>query len=523
MNTRLIFFFFIFFLLSLAGIHAQPGSLDKSFGENGIVSTVIGNQTADAESIAIQSDSKIVAAGFSYIGTNYYFTIARYDTNGSLDASFGVNGVITTTIDSGHSAINSLIIQPDGKLVVAGYFGYNFNDNFALARYNMDGSLDNSFGIDGFVTTSFGVFSVIFSSAIQVDGKIVVAGCMGSPVSPGGNKFALARYTTNGTLDSTFGTNGKLTTAIRGIDDAAQSVCIQADGKIIAAGGSYHYNNFNENPDIALVRYNTNGKLDTTFGTEGIVITDINDDSYATKINILENKKILISGYTNNGINYQFALAQYNTDGSLDKSFGTNGIVTTTIGSGDDYSKSAIIQPDNKIVLIGNSINNSIAKLALVRYNQDGSLDNLFGINGIVTTAIDSGDFYLSAVAMQHNGKIIVGGGIYINETTGSLTLARYISGLNIGDTENQNNSVLFYPNPSNNSLNIAFELKNTENVTISICNLVGQAEGLITDQNYPSGKHQLKYNVSTLSPGCYICTFKAGDLLTSKKLVVIR
>jgi uncharacterized delta-60 repeat protein len=524
MIRRLIFFILIFFLFSTDGIHAQPGSLDKSFGVNGIVTTAIGDRLALVHSIAVQSDFRIVAAGYAYRGKNLEFAIARYDTNGTLDASFGVNGIITTKIDTGDNSIRSLIIQPDGKLVVAGYSGCDhFNVNFALARYNIDGSLDNSFGTNGTVITSFGDISMVISSALQVDGKIVAVGNMGSGVSPGGNKFALSRYTTNGNLDSTFGTNGKITTAVRNIDDVAYSVRIQADGKIIAAGTSYHDTNFDIGPDIALVRYNTNGSIDTTFGTKGKVITALNDDSFAGSINIQEDQKIVVSGGTYNGGNYNLVLLRYTIDGLLDKSFGINGIVTTTSGSVNDHVFSSIIQPDNKIVVIGSSLNNSVWDFCVVRYNNDGSLDNTFGIDGIVITPIDSSDSYLFAVAMQNNGKILAGGEIFINDTIGRFVMARYISGLNIGELDHPNNSVLCYPNPSNNSLNIAFELKNNEKVTISIYNLVGQAEGIITDQNYSSGKHQLKCNVSNLASGSYICTFKAGDFLTSEKLTVIR
>jgi uncharacterized delta-60 repeat protein len=498
-KTRLTFFILFLFLLSQEGILAQPGSLDKTFGDNGIVTTAIGDRYALVHSIAVQSDFRIVAAGFAYRGKNLEFAIARYDTNGTLDASFGVNGIITTKIDTGDNSIRSLIIQPDGKLVVAGYSGCDhFNVNFALARYNIDGSLDNSFGTNGTVITSFGVISMVTSSARQVDGKIVAVGNMGSGVSPDGNKFALSRYTTNGNLDSTFGTDGKITTAVRNIDDVANSVGIQADGKIIAAGTSYHDTNFDIGPDIAIVRYNTNGSIDTTFGTKGKVITALNDDSFAVSINIQEDQKIVVSCSTYKGGIYNFVLVRYTTDGSLDKSFGINGIVTTTISSENDQARSSIIQSDNKIVVIGTSMNNSVHDFRIVRYNQDGSSDSTFGTDGIVTTAIDSSNSYLCAVAIQHDGKILVGGEIYINDTIGRLALARYISGLNIGEIDNPNNSILIYPNPSTGRLTVETSLT-PANSQLTIMNLCGQQ--LITRQ-ITSPKTQI--DISSLPSGVY-------------------
>ena len=177
----------------------------------------------------------------------------------------------------------------------------------------------------------------------------MAVGESGDQSSFGNSLFALCRYNSNGELDSTFGINGKVLTSIRTISDAAFSVGIQLDGKIVLAGLSYHYSNNELGPDFAVVRYNSDGSLDTTFGIGGKTVIVAEKFSLATHLIILDSNKILISGSTYNGSNWSFGLAQLKSDGSMDQTFGNNGIVTTQIGQGDDYANYSIQQPDKKI------------------------------------------------------------------------------------------------------------------------------------------------------------------------------
>jgi len=338
------------------------GSLDTSFNSDGKVTTAIGSGDDHAVSVAIQSDGKIVAAGYSN-GSNWDFALVRYNTDGSLDTNFNSDGKVTTDFGGGADYAVSVAIQSDGKIVAAGYSnGSNFD--FALVRYNTDGSLDTSFNSDGKVTTDFGSGSDYGSSVtIQSDGKIVAAG--GS--SNGNNRdFALVRYKTDGSLDTSFDNDGKVTTAIGSGTEEAYSVAIQSDGKIVAAG----YSNNGSNDDFALVRYNTDGSLDTSFDTDGEVTTDFGSGrGRARSVTIQSDGKIVVAGYSdNNGSNDDFALVRYNTDGSLDTSFDTDGKVTTAIGSGDDAANSVAIQSDGKIVAAGTISNGNDRDFALVLY-----------------------------------------------------------------------------------------------------------------------------------------------------------
>ncbi|MGI8836580.1 MAG: hypothetical protein ACR2H4_08070 [Pyrinomonadaceae bacterium] len=335
------------FLALPALTFAAPGDLDLSFGNGGKVITQVGSN-AGARSVAIQSDGKIVAAGYSDNGANYDFAVVRYNTDGTLDTSFGGTGKVVTPVGNSSDA-NSVAIQSDGKIVAAGTSRNFPNFDFAVVRYNTDGTLDTSFNGTGKVITQGGQ---AFSVAIQADGKIVAAGYSFN----GANRadFAVVRYNTNGSLDTLFNGTGKVVTPVGSSDssDIAFSVAIQSDGKIVAAGTS----RYDSEGDFAVVRYNTNGTLDTSFGGTGKVVTSVSSSGdYARSVAIQSDGKILVVGDIGNGGLFNgidFAVVRYNTDGSLDTSFGGTGRVVTPVGN-SSFANSVAIQSDGKIVVAG--------------------------------------------------------------------------------------------------------------------------------------------------------------------------
>ncbi len=246
-----------------------------------------------------------------------------------------------TTDFGGTDIANAVVLQSDGKIVAVG----QDSSDFALARYNADGSLDSSFGTGGKVTTDFGGSDAALAAVLQPDGKIVAVGTSAAD-------FALARYNTDGSLDTSFGTGGKVTTDFGGTDQAWAAV-LQPDGKIVAAGLA--------SADFALARYNTNGSLDTSFGTGGKVTTSFEGSDQARAVVLQPDGKIVAVGW-DNGV--EFALARYNTDGLLDSSFGTGGKVTTDFG-GSDAALAAVLQSDGKIVAVGFA---NTTDFALARY-----------------------------------------------------------------------------------------------------------------------------------------------------------
>jgi uncharacterized delta-60 repeat protein/uncharacterized repeat protein (TIGR01451 family) len=389
---------------------AAPGTLDPSFGTGGEVTTDFGGSDS-AEAVAIQSDGKIVAVGGTFSFPSGDFALARYNADGSLDPSFGSGGKVTTDF-GGFDAASAAVIQPDGRIVAAGRSG---SGDFALARYNTDGSLDTTFGNGGKLTTDFGGFDAAFGVALQADGKIVAAGQGG----PGGG-FALARYNTDGSLDPSFGSGGEVTTHFTSGFEVVIAVAIQLDGKIVVTGQTFA-GGFQQ---FALARYNTDGSLDTSFASGGIVATNFGFDSaFGGALAIQPDGKIVAAGRAGT----DFLLARYNGDGSLDATFGSGGIVTTDFGGTVfDAAFGVALQSNGKIVAAGGTFNGFVgpsADFALARYNPDGSLDASFGSGGKVTT--DFGGFDVArSVALQADGKIVAAG---TGGAGSDFALARYL------------------------------------------------------------------------------------------------
>ena len=343
-------------------------------------------------SVAVQSDGKIVVAG----GTGNDFALVRYNTNGTLDTSFSGDGKLTTDINTGSSDNGlSVGIQSDGKIVLAG----KSNGDFAVVRYNTDGSLDTSFSGDGKLTTDFGGTDAARSMTIQSDGKIVVAGASNGDI-------AVVRYNSNGTLDTSFSGDGKLTTDFGGTD-TGNSVTVQSDGKIVVAGDS--------NGDFAVVRYNTNGTLDTSFSGDGKLTTDFGGTDTGNSVRVQSDGKIVVAGASNGDI----AVVRYNSNGTLDTSFSGDGKLTTDFG-GFDTGYSVAVQSDGKIVVAGT---NNLGDFVVVRYNSDGNLDTSFSGDGKLNThiGVNGSNDVAKSVTVQSDGKIIVSGG-----SSGDVALVRY-------------------------------------------------------------------------------------------------
>jgi len=398
-----------------------PNPLDPSFGVGGIVTTDFGGSNNSSGAIAIQSDGKIVVAGTNHNGSNNDFGVVRYFITGTLDSSFGIAGIVTTAVGSSHDQGEAIAIQVDGKIVVAGSSHNGSNNDFGVVRYFITGTLDSSFGTGGIVTTAIGAISESgYAMAIQSDGKIVVAGYSNNGVT---HDFAVVRYTITGTLDSSFGTGGIVTTPIGSSNDIGRAMAIQSDGKIVVAG----FSNNGINDDFAVVRYNSNGSLDTTFDTDGKVTTPTSSGSNeGWGVAIQTDGKIVVAGHGNNGANYDFQLVRYNSNGSLDITFDSDGKVTTPIGSNTEFVRTMAIQTDGKILMAGYSNNGSNDDFAMVRYNGNGSLDNGFGVGGIVTTSIGSSDDRGQEMAIQNDSKIVVVGYSY-NGSNNDFAVVRYM------------------------------------------------------------------------------------------------
>ena len=396
----------------------SAGAMDTTFGSGGIVTTAVGYNDA-AMALAIYpnagtaNDGKIVAAGeASTKNGNPDFAVVRYNPNGTPDTSFNGSGKVTTAF--GNKTLESaadVAIQPDGKVVAAGWTFINNSYDFALVRYNLNGSLDISFDADGKVSTNFAgsnrsvSHDQAKSTAIQTDGKIVLAGWSNDDIG-------LARYNANGSLDTSFDGDGKVLTPFSAVSGSSGTVVHDmalspVDGKIVVVGatrlaGTLRY-------DVLVVRYNTNGSLDTTLGGTGIVtLPMINNDGQESgkTVAIQADGKIVLAWTTKPApAPNDIALVRYNTDGSLDSTFGSNGIAVTNLPTTDESVGAVAIQPDGKIVVAGSQSGPWLA----ARYQTNGTLDVTFGTNGIATTPTPISN-PARAVAIQADGKIVLAG-----------------------------------------------------------------------------------------------------------------
>jgi len=416
------------------------GNLDTTFGTGGTVRTDFAGNIDQANAVVVQPNGQIIAAGSSFSNSRTVedFIVARYNADGSLDKRFGKNGKITTDFFRNVDSISAVAIQPDGRIIVAGVAQLAGNGGnprvFALARYRSDGSPDTSFGNGGSLTTNFGGnFAAASAIMLQPDGKILVAGTVDfNPDIPGsGLDFALARYNASGTLDGTFGKGGKVVFDFFGSFDQANAAALQPDGKIIVAG-SASYDSFNRDIGFALARFNTDGSTDFGFGTGGKQITDFfGAGAKANGIVLQPDGKFVVAGTASDSatrpVATDIALARYNSDGSLDSAFGTGGETAIPFAdSATEQGNAVALTPDGKIVVAGTAFKTFATPpdFALVRYNSDGSLDTGFGSAGTITTDVAGGTDEALAIAIQSDGKVVTAGTSF--RSNFDLTLARY-------------------------------------------------------------------------------------------------
>ncbi|MBK8811167.1 MAG: VCBS repeat-containing protein [Acidobacteria bacterium] len=375
-----------------AKAEAAASQLDQTFGSGGKVfySTVSG--TGGNGDIEIQPDGKAVVVGMNG------FEVARFNVNGAPDNTFDGDGL--AQVPSLRQA-NALAIQTDGKIVVAG-FSLTGDTNLALARFNSNGSLDTTFDGDGIAILVLPNNQDLFDIAIQPDGKIVVGGNTGT--NDLDQDFLVVRFNANGTPDASFGPTGTgvIQTSFNA-GDSLGSIALQTDGKIVAGGYT-----FGTGIDFALLRITATGSLDTTFDTDGKLTTSVRQEDFLNKVLIQPNGKIIATGYTRSpGQNFDVAVVRYDPTGALDTSFDVDGIATTNDAPFEETTAAAL-QPDGKIIVAERRDFNTSA---LIRFNPNGSLDTSFHGDGIFKfPASNYTNTWARAIAVQPDGKIIISG-----------------------------------------------------------------------------------------------------------------
>lgn len=488
----------------MSSVFAQPGSYDTTFSSDGIATTCQ-SITFFSFDAAFQSNGKIVCFGNTYLqnGVN----LIRYNTNGSLDTTFGDNGFLTNSVYSIFPSNRayyprSMAIQSDNKIVIMGMLQSDAIPNgFWVARLLENGAVDTSFNGTGYLDLGFGtLIDQGRCIEMQPDGKILVAGRSGNT----GENFAMARLNMNGTLDTSFGIGGKVQTTFFGEQSNANSIVIQPDGKIILGGWT---NNVPFGYDFALIRYNSNGSLDTTFGVNGKVVTIVSNfySDSISKIILQSDGKIIACG-RNREPTGNYVLVRYLASGILDNTFGTNGIVIAPEFT-SDYSDVAQ-QIDGKIVLAGGW---ETDRFSYLRYLNNGQLDTSFPIFGANANLGFLG--YATTVLIQPDNKIVICGSL-TGETNLCSLVVRLDPGPLLSNKEFEENELVFYPNPTENV--VSFDNSISQYQKAAIFNILGQEVGTITLKNLASESIDL----TGFSNGVYFVKLENSSSQKSIKII---
>jgi uncharacterized delta-60 repeat protein len=427
--------------LALAGrVAAAPGDLDPTFGTGGLVGATVSG-FAEGRAVVVQPDDKIVVAATD----SGDFALMRWNTDGTLDATFGGDGIVTTPIGVAAEP-RALVRQPDGKLVAAGFTGASLGAettwDFALARYEEDGDLDPTFGSGGIVIADLtGSRDLVSGLVVQPDGTLVAVGF---------DHFILARFLADGTLDLTFGGGSGYVVTSTGLPAGflvGRALLRQPDGKLVAAGQFFDNAGFIGSDNFALARYHPDGTLDTSFGGDGRVYTDFPSGSENPLFFSLDevrgvvlqpDGKIVAAGMAIGlpppgfgGQGLRFALARYEDDGDLDPGFGEGGLVLTEFAGSAERIFGLTLQSDGKLIAVGRAHVGDNTDFALARYKANGRLDPAFGACGRATTAFyEHGRNTAHGVAVDAAGRIVAAGEIDEVTSGGSqVGVARYEGG----------------------------------------------------------------------------------------------
>lgn len=515
--------------------YMPDGTLDSSFGDQGKIFTDFGYDYELATGVAITPDNNIIVGGYGsngFVTITYDILLSKYKPNGSFDSSFGVNGKVSKNFGQ-DEYIYSTLLQEDGKIILSG----NNIQDFLITRFNSNGQSDLSFGTNGLTTTDFSDREFGRCSAIQKDGKIILAGFknLSHP------QFCLARYLSNGQLDPDFGNQGKVVTNLSGGDERIYAIGLQSDGKIVIGGESRVTYTDHDNGNMTLARYNIDGTLDMTFGKNGTNITVFDNLNTTTQsVLIRPDDKITAVGFSYD-YNYEdlnFALAAYTENGNIDSSFGADGRVVTDFGGFETHA-SGLLQPDGKVILTGMTTNleETEYKVALARYfdrpqqkyvrikkwlhkhgiTWEDKPENNFKYYSIQRSS-DGIDFKEIGKVSSQNGNIQKTFED-LSQSTGK-TFYRVVA-FSIDKTKSYSNNIVvdddalsikFYPNP----VKIALQIDGLSGANkLSISDLNGNTRMVAT-----ANASLFTWNIAQLQKGNYILTIQNNSSIVTKSFI---
>ena len=503
----------LFFALNNISFCQSPGTLDLSYGTQGKIKYSTGLEELVIYQSVIKNTGSMVLTGKAKLagGTNENIVVAVLKPNGTSDNSFNGTGYRIVDIQMTENAGKSLALQPDGKIVIAGWVHNGANFDICLIRLNSDGSFDNGFGTSGKIVLNLG--STEFGMAVDYlsDGKILVTARRYNGVN---SDVALLRLLSNGVLDNSFGVNGISSMDFSNSNEIPYDSSVLPDGSILVVGDA---DQFGFSVFFA-AKYSKDGVPLTNFGMNGFTTFQVGaGNNGVSTVKIQNDDKIVIGGYAYEGNETTLAVIRLNPDGSPDQSFGINGNVTTDIRQGSEYINDMIIQKDGKIMVCGVARGlTSNSDFTIMRYLSNGTVDVSFGANGLVTTDFGNTDVAASILSISDDKFIIVG---YSDGS--SLILARYHNELQSSTLDMDNKSAIYvYPNPTHSWVNITLSDVADGPVSVVLKNSFGAMVHVLSTTQLQENTVQATFP-ENLPPDTYYLVVGHKQYHFTKKVVV--
>ncbi|MCA0447042.1 MAG: T9SS type A sorting domain-containing protein [Bacteroidetes bacterium] len=502
-------------------VFAQTGSLDPSFSDDGIAITDFNKTDDQAYAIAVQADGKIIAAGDT---GDDGLLVCRYNSDGTLDTGFSGDGKFVTYLGR-NLDIRAVSILSDGKIVIAGsVVDENYYRSVFVGRLNANGTWDTSFKDTGYQNYFISNNSdKALAMKVYPDGKILLAG---QAYSAGITSFLVMKLKEDGNYDTSFSGDGiTLTTNIGpGGTDNLTGMAVDTNGKIYLAGTAMQsdFKDF-----LAVVKINANGSRDNTFGTSSKAIIPAYNDR--VKVAVQDDGKIILGSNIYQNQKSDFHLVRLNTNGTIDTTFGEKGFVIKNYGNVYNFFSDLTIQPDGKILMTGFlDMLVSPAEMLVARFNADGSTDESYGTGGSVQIKPAQTGLYPTSFAFQADGKPLVAGYALINEKYDFAVVRLKSDVATSVEDEGSERIEKFtllqnYPNPFNPSTTISFLVARSGHITISAYDVLGRKVDVLVNSNMEAGKHSIEFNGSGRASGIYFVKMEAAGFSSIKKMIMVK
>lgn len=526
---------FLLLLLFFASLFAQDGTVDTNFGTNGYVMTQIlpetDLKTSEARDVVIQTDGKILASGIYDQYGRDAVALVRYNADGSLDLSFGENGIVRSYFVENEvvGGVTGLGLQSDGKIIVSGSANNATDYDVALMRFDVNGKVDSSFGINGRVLTPVGP-SHDYSTDMVIlsDDKILLTGSTHNSLEIDG---IVIKYTPEGELDNSFGNGGIVITDFSGGADDFTTIAAQSNGKVVVAG--YSNNTVTGKREFALAKYNSDGSLDASFDEDGMM-TIGSFLGQILSIQLLNQNQILFVGGTSGGS--KVALGRVNADGKLDNTFGTDGLLETNfLNSISDNSVKLLVQNDNKFIVIATTWQSGPYIMSGQRFNSDGSVDDTFGDVGAFFIDLNAQDYSRSnSAVIAQDGSIFVAGETLTDKRITIFSILK-INNSSAPLTDVQSDNLVAkdfslsqnYPNPFNPSTIIKFSIPQSAFVSLKVFDVLGKEVAILVNDYLSAGTYSTLFEASSagknLSSGVYFYRIETNQFSQTKKFMLMK